>query len=195
LAVAHTEVTYGVTGPDGRPLKRVVIDHIHFWNPASKNQPIGEKEVEDYVIDLHRKFRFKQISFDQWHSQSSIIRLQSMGINAIERQFNKEYKEKIYTELLHLMRDDRIDIYDISGGIYKDMQGRTFELNEITEARMQFTFLQKKWKGKRYYIEALSGYKDDLCDAIAAVAYESMVSKMSVRLPRSRATDLGGRIR
>ncbi len=195
LAVAHTEVIYGVSGPDGRPLKRVVIDHLHFWNPASKNQPIGEKEVEDYVIDLHRRFRFKQISFDQWHSQSSIIRLQSMGINAIERQFNKEYKEKIYTELLQLMRDDRIDIYDISGGTYKDMQGRTFELNEITEARMQFTFLQKKWKGKRYYIEALSGYKDDLCDAIAAVAYESMVSKMSVRLPRSRATDLGGRIR
>ena len=46
-----------------------------------------------------------------------------------------------------------------------------------------------------FYNNPVCKEKDDICDAIAAVAYESMVSKMSVRLPRSRATDLGGRIR
>jgi len=193
LVIAHTENMYGHIGPDFQPLKRVVIDHIHFWNPKTKNQPVKESEVEDYVIHLHSKFKFKQVSIDQWNSQSSLIKLQSMRVPIVERQFNKEYKEKIYTELSQLVRDDRIDIYDLSGGEYKDLDSKTMSLNEIQEAKIQFLFLQKKWKGKRYYIEALSGYKDDICDAIAAVSYECLTSRIIFRLPRSKMVNLNRR--
>ena len=75
------------------------------------------------------------------------------------------------------------------------MNGKTQELNEIEEAKTQFLFLQKKWKGKRFYIEALSGYKDDICDAVAAVTFESLTAKISTRLPSARFTNLGGRFR
>ena len=194
LAVAHSEPIYGSIGPDNRPLRRVVVDHIHFWNPMIKNQPVSEREVEEYLIELHKRFKFKQVTFDQWHSQSSLIKLQSAGINALERQFNKEHKEKIYTELTQLLREDRIDIYDLSGGKFKDATGREFDLNEIQEAKIQFQFLQKKWKGSRYYISALQGYKDDICDAIAAVSYECLTSKIMQRLPGSRTISLGRRI-
>jgi hypothetical protein len=193
LVVAHSENMYGFIGPDFKPLKRIVIDHIHFWNPQGKNQPVPERDVEDYVIDLHRKFRFKQVSIDQWNSQSSVIKLKSRGINIVERQFNKEYKEKIYTELCQLVRDDRIDIYDVSGGSFEDANGTRHPLNEIQEAKIQFQFLQKKWKGKRYYIEALSGYKDDICDAVAAVSYEAITSKIQNRLPTSRLLNMNRR--
>jgi hypothetical protein len=193
LVIAHTENMYGQIGPDFQPLKRVVIDHIHFWNPRTKNQPVKESEVEDYVINLHNKFKFKQVSIDQWNSQSSLIKLQSRRVPIVERQFNKEYKEKIYTELSQLVRDDRIDIYDLSGGEYRDLDNKTISLNEVQEAKIQFQFLQKKWKGKRYYIEALSGYKDDICDAVAAVAYECLTSKIMIRLPRSKMVNLNRR--
>ena len=193
LVIAHTENMYGQIGPDFQPLKRVVIDHIHFWNPRTKNQPVKESEVEDYVIDLHNRFKFKQVSIDQWNSQSSLIKLQSRRVPIVERQFNKEYKEKIYTELSQLIRDDRIDIYDLSGGEYRDLENKIISLNEIQEAKIQFQFLQKKWKGKRYYIEALSGYKDDICDAVAAVAYECLTSKIMIRLPRSKMVNLNRR--
>jgi hypothetical protein len=193
LVIAHTENMYGQIGPDFQPLKRVVIDHIHFWNPKTKNQPVKESEVEDYVIDLHNRFKFKQVSIDQWNSQSSLIKLQSRRVPIVERQFNKEYKEKIYTELSQLIRDDRIDIYDLSGGEYRDLDHKIISLNEIQEAKIQFQFLQKKWKGKRYYIEALSGYKDDICDAVAAVAYECLTSKIMIRLPRSKMVNLNRR--
>jgi hypothetical protein len=193
LVIAHTENMYGEIGPDFKPLKRVVIDHIHFWNPKTKNQPVQEKDIEDYVIDLHQRFKFKQVSIDQWNSQSSLIKLQSMRIPIVERQFNKEYKEKIYTELAQLIRDDRIDIYDLSGGSYYDLNNTLQPLNEIQEAKIQFLFLQKKWKGKRYYIEALSGYKDDICDAVAAVSYECLTSKIAVRLPRAKMVNLNRR--
>ena len=194
LAVSHSEPIYGSIGPDNRPLRRVVIDHIHFWNPMIKNQPVSEREVEEYLIELHKVFKFKQVTFDQWHSQSSLIKLKSAGINALERQFNKEYKDKIYTELTQLLREDRIDIYDLSGGKYRDASGKEFNLNEIQEAKIQFQFLQKKWKGSRYYISALQGYKDDICDAIAAVSYECLTSKIMQRLPGSRTISLGRRI-
>jgi len=193
LVVAHTENMYGTVGPDFKPLKRVVIDHIHYWNPMTKNQPVKEKDVEEYVIDLHRKFRFKQVSIDQWNSQSSLIKLQSHGVPIVERQFNKEYKERIYTELSQLVRDDRVDIYDLSGGTYFDYDNKLVSLNENQEAKIQFLFLQKKWKGKRYYIEALSGYKDDICDAVAAVAYECLTNKIMKRLPRSKMVNLNRR--
>ena len=193
LVIAHTENMYGQIGPDFQPLKRVVIDHIHFWNPRTKNQPVKESEVEDYVINLHNKFKFKQVSIDQWNSQSSLIKLQSRRVPIVERQFNKEYKEKIYTELSQLVRDDRIDIYDLSGGEYRDLDNKLITLNEVQEAKIQFQFLQKKWKGKRYYIEALSGYKDDICDAVAAVAYECLTSKILIRLPRSKMVNLNRR--
>ena len=193
LVIAHTETMYGTIGPDHTPLKRVVIDHIHFWNPLTRNQPVKEKEVEDYVIDLHRRFRFKQVSIDHWNSQSSVIKLQSYGVPIIERQFNKEYKEKIYTELAQLIRDDRIDVYDLSGGSYADMHNTLQPLNEVQEAKTQFLFLQKKWKGKRYYIEALSGYKDDICDCVAAVSFECLTSKIIARLPKSKMVNLNRR--
>ena len=121
--------------------------------------------------------------------------MQSRGVPIVERQFNKEYKEKIYTELTQLIREDRIDIYDLSSGAYIDSQNKKHDLNEIQEAKTQFLFLQKKWKGKRYYIEALSGYKDDICDAVAAVSYEALTNKIISRAPRNRMVSMGGRFR
>jgi len=146
LVIAHTEIMYGTVGPDHTPLEEFVVDHVHFWNPMTKNQPVKEKEVEDYVIDLHRRFRFKQVSIDQWNSQSSVIKLQSFGVPIVERQFNKEYKEKIYTELSQLIRDDRIDIYDLSGGSYCDSENRIISL--MRYKKLKFKFYSYKRNGK-----------------------------------------------
>ena len=118
-----------------------------------------------------------------------------MRVPIIEKTFNKNYKESIYTELATLLREDRIDIYDLSGGEYTDLRGNKMPLEEIKEAKIQFLFLQKKWKGNRYIIESLKGYKDDICDAVAAVAYEAYFSKIAEILPRSRTINLGGRIK
>ena len=79
----------------------------------------------------------------------------------------------------------------MSGGAYLDSVGNKIPLNEIQEAKTQFLFLQKKWKGKRYYIESLSGYKDDICDAVAAVSYECLTSRIQSRLPSSKFVSIG----
>jgi hypothetical protein len=126
----------------------------------------------------------------KWKKESTQERNQNIS-NTLKGRDNSEWKEKIYTELSQLIREERIDIYDLSGGAYLDSVGNKIPLNEIQEAKTQFLFLQKKWKGKRYYIESLSGYKDDICDAVAAVSYECLTSRIQSRLPSSKFVSIG----
>ncbi|MEY4572785.1 MAG: hypothetical protein RLZ10_2042, partial [Bacteroidota bacterium] len=41
----------------------------------------------------------------------------------------------------------------------------------------------------------LSGYKDDICDAVAAVCYEALTNRIITRSPRNRMVSFGGRYR
>ena len=103
------------------------------------------------------------------------------------KEFNKEYNENIYSVLKMLFVDQRIDFYNINTEIYDPRLDKTIYVREVDEAKKQFTYLQKKWNGKRYKIEALTGYHDDICDAIAAASYEALNEKMFSRLPKTKA--------
>jgi len=194
--VVTEAIPTGIRDLNGKMIKSFNIIHIHFWAPLKMKQPVPVREVEEYLINLHTNFRFKQISFDQWGSMETINKLQQMGLPAVLRVFNKEYKDKIYLNLLEVFRDKRIRFYKISGGRVKDSRGEWMEINEILEAKDQFTFLQKKWKNGRQIIEALSGYKDDIPDAVAAAIHEADIEATSSRsLPRARIAHTGGRFR
>jgi hypothetical protein len=195
IAVAEAIPT-GITDVNGKMIKSFNIVHLHFWAPQKMKQPVPVREVEEYLINLHSNFRFKQISFDQWGSMETINKLQQMGLPVVLRVFNKEYKDKIYLNLLEVFRDKRIRFYKMSAGRVKDSREQWMEINEIPEAKDQFTFLQKKWKNGRQVIEALSGYKDDIPDAVAAAIHEANSDSVLMRtLPRARVAYTGGRIR
>lgn len=195
IAVVHSEFTgdYDILG---QPIKRFIVDHIHFWSPLQLRQPVPLPEVEKYIFDLHERFKFKQISCDQWGSMDAIPKWQTMGLPIVLRQFNKEYKDKIYLNILEVVRDHRISFYKMSGGRAKNREGNMELINEIPEARNQFTFLQKKWKGNRAIIEALTGYKDDITDAVAAAVYECGINAYVAKtLPQARVAYTGKGIR
>lgn len=195
ISVVHSEHT-GEFDISGAPVKRFIVDHLHFWAPLQLRQPVPLNDVEAYIFDLHDKFRFKQISCDQWGSMDAIPKWQAKGLPIVLRQFNKEYKDKIYQHLLEVVRDHRLSFYKMSGGRAKNREGNYEFINEIPEARAQFTFLQKKWKNGRAIIGALSGYKDDITDAVAAAIYESNINAYIVKtLPKSRIAYTGTGIR
>jgi intein/homing endonuclease len=173
--------------PDGDPI--IYIDHIHYWEPEGKNQPISPDVCVDYVKELHSKFRFRQVSFDQWNSASAISNLQNYGINAVLKPFNKKYTELIYGNLYQLISEHRIVCY--SNNTVLTENGEVKYLNEIDLAKEQLKMLQKKWNGKKFKIEALSGYHDDIPDCIAAVAQECVESKIKRPLPKTRLVDGG----
>jgi len=191
IAVVHA-VSTGELDLQGRPIKKFFVDHMQFWAPLKMKQPVPIREVEEYILELHNKFRFKQISFDQWGSPETISKLSAQGLPVVLKVFNKEYKDKIYLHLLEAFRDKRIEFYKMSAGKVKDVKGNIIDINEIVEAKDQFTFLQKKWRNGRQIIEALTSYKDDLCDAVAAAIYESNSQSSVVQtLPRSRVAYTG----
>lgn len=191
IVVSHAIPTGELT-PDGRPVKKFFIDHIHFWAPIKMKQPVSTKAVEEYIINLNNKFKFKQISYDQWGAMEMMDRLAGYGLPCALKVFNKEYKDKIYLHLLEIFRDKRIEFYRMSAGKVEDVHGKIIDIHEIPEAKTQFTFLQKKWRNGRQIIEALTGYKDDICDAVAAATYEANTSSVVVKtLPRSRVAYTG----
>lgn len=186
LVVAHLVPNNIPKGPPA-----VFIDHIHYWEPIGKNKPVNSDEVEKYIIDLQLKFRFEQVTFDQWNSQTAITHLRNAGIKAECKQFNKKYCEMIYGTLYDLLAENRIFIYNINTE-YRKLNGKVVSLQEIDKAKQQLKMLQKKWKGKNYKIEALSGYNDDIPDCIAAAAYECLSSKLNTApLPKPRTVYAG----
>lgn len=191
VAVVHGIPT-GDIDVTGKKLKRFVVDHLHFWAPVQIKQPVPYIDVEKYLLELHQKFRFKQVTFDQWHSSEMVQKLVTMGVPAKINVFNKEYKDKIYISLLEAFRNHRIEFYRMSGGQVYDRAGKLVYINEISEAKDQFMFLQKKWRNGKQVIEALTGYKDDICDAVAAAIYECDSEKTAiVALPRARVAYTG----
>jgi hypothetical protein len=181
LTVCHL-----VNHEDPKMQPAIFIDHIHYWKPEGKNKPVQSEEVEKYIIDLHSRFRFAQVSFDQWNSAGSIHNLTKAGINAVCKPFNKKYSDMIYGTLYELFAEQRIFFYSIPT-VYNDpVSGEIVYLQEVDLAKEQFKMLQKKWKGKKFKIEALHGYNDDIPDCIAASAYECLNSKIKHSLPNTR---------
>ena len=187
LVVCHAAMPVN----DPTALPAIFIDHIHYWEPKGKLQPINSQDVEDYIIKLNQNFKFAQVSFDQWNSQSAIITLQRSGVNAVCKQFTKPYVEMIFGTMHQLFAENRIFIYNINT-VYKDpVTSKMIYLQEIDLAKQQLKMLQKKWRATGFKIEALTGYNDDIPDCIAAAAYECLHSKIGSPLPLIRTVWAG----
>lgn len=180
----------------GKPVYKYFVDHIHYWAPIKMGQPVQFNQVEEYILKLNEKFKFKLITYDQWHSVESLQKLATYRLPLQLRVFNNEYKDKIYINLFEAFRNKNIEFYKISAGKVLNNKDQLIDINEINEAKDQLIFLQKKWRGARQVIGALGGYKDDICDALAAAVYEASCSNVAKinSLPKSRIA-ITGRIR
>jgi len=191
LVVCHAEPIPGLKGPDDGPVMRVIVDHMHLWRPKGKNQPINSEEVDAYILRLATRFRLVQVSYDTWNSQGSITKLKAHSINAVERTFDLSYKSAIYGELYELFSEGRISFYNQDTVWINPVTGNAEELREVHEAKDQFINLQRRWNGRVYKIEALTGKHDDFPDAVAAAAFECLSDKIFKRLPKTTSFRLG----
>jgi len=83
-------------------VKMFIVDHIKVWYPGPKDA-INVLDVDNYIMDLARRFRFAMVSYDSWNSRASIMRLRSKGVPSKETPFRKQYKVSIYNQLEHLL--------------------------------------------------------------------------------------------
>jgi len=106
LIVLHVEKRARTIEKNGRSRKEhvpyFVVDHIKCWQPPPGGS-INVFEVDKYIINLARRFRFAMITYDVWNSLSSVQKLRAKGIPCKVTPFRAKYKMHIYDHLEHLM--------------------------------------------------------------------------------------------
>lgn len=106
LVVLHVEERMRLAEKNGRIIKEktkmFIVDHLKCWQPEG-GKSINVFDVDQYIIDLARRFRFAMVSYDNWNSQSSVQLLRRKGIPTKITPFRREYKMRIYDQLEHLL--------------------------------------------------------------------------------------------
>lgn len=152
----------------------VVLDHLKVWTPV-QGRPIKIDEVDEYVIDLRRRFHLALVTYDQWNSQSSIEKMRKNGIPAICTRFNKQYKIQIYDELYKLVANEKLKL----------------PYNKLLHDEMMN--LQRKFMAQGYRIYPKTEGEcrtDDTCDALAGACWNA-VKQDTQRLPQSKLVNMG----
>lgn len=152
----------------------IKVDHINYWHPSPEN-PINVDKIDQYVIDLKRKFHFGMVTYDQWNSTRSINKLRKHGIPSKMTRFTDKYKMNIYTELYNLV---------ISGRLKIPMH--SLLRNEMLNLRRKFTP-----NGYKVFANPDGDTKtDDVIDALAGAVFSSLVGSES-GLPRAKVVNFG----
>lgn len=162
----------------------VVVDR---WMKWSVNDPefadfdfIDIEYIDNYVMDLTKKFRIVKIAYDQFESAASIQKFIKARIDAIKTHFSRQYNMKIYRRL-------RSIIYD-----------RQIELLHHEEGLRELVYLQEKKVGKRQFkVEApRSGdvTSDDMADVLANavnICLDGELMKPTAAMARATAASSG----
>jgi len=173
LVVLHKELV--MNREDNKSDFIIIVDHIKIWSPHV-DRPIDPNEVDEYMIQLRRRFHLSCVTYDQWQSAASIMKLKKHGIPAKLTRFNQHYEMAIYTELENLVNSRRIKIP------YHQL------------LRDEMLSLQRKYTGTGFKIypnqEGDGCHTDDILDCVAAASYMIM-SQENIRLPRSKLVNTG----
>jgi DNA-directed RNA polymerase subunit K/omega len=68
---------------------KIIVDHIKYWHPLP-DKPINPEIVDDYLLDLKRRFYFGLVTYDQYNSLESIRKMQKAGLPAKCTRFTFE---------------------------------------------------------------------------------------------------------
>jgi len=153
---------------------KIVVDLLKFWSPISG--PINPEVVTDYVVGLKRRFHIGIITYDQWASAESVLKLRKAGIPNKETRFTGMYKMKIYRELENVIN---------AGKMFIPYENTLY--NEMVELQRKFTPNGFKVLPKK---EGDGVKSDDLVDCLAGATYMA-IEKNANKLPHAKLAQLG----
>ena len=135
------------------------IDLFHEFVPSfsgGKKKAVDIEKVETWILEQHKRFKFKKIVLDQYQSQATIQRLQKLLGVSLVNEFTWTYKSKTeaYSYLKELFNSDKIALYRHETAIAQLINLQVFYSS-----------------GGRWTVSGGKGIKvDDYCSVLAAIA-------------------------
>lgn len=130
----------------------VIIDLIKTFEGSHKT-PVNIGNVEDYARMLCRNFNILYIGVDQHQSSDTIQKFQAEGLPIHLTNITPKYNMDMYSELFRRINTKHI--------IFPN------DPVEGMKAKEQLRFLQKKYVGWGFKVEAARGHLDDVADCMA----------------------------
>lgn len=181
MVILHVEEDPYSIDSAGARQKLIVVDHINMWTPTEE-EPVSMIDVDNYVIQMARKFNIVSITYDQWNSAASNQLLQRTGLPSRITPFNAGYKQNVYTTLRNLFYQSRIIIYKNDSA---DENGNRLHGFSV-EAADQLKFLQIRLNNRNFSVKATVGHYDDIPDCLAGAAHIALLGQHGyVSLPKS----------
>lgn len=144
--------SYGVVMGHLTSKDKVIVDLVRPFK-GTKKRPVNINEVENFVRMLCRNFKIVHIGIDQHQSYSTVQKFQREGKPIRLVHITPKLNMDMYGELIRRINTERIEYPD---------------LDVVTES---FKFLQKKFTGWGWRVEAAHGHLDDVPDCIAHLCY------------------------
>jgi phage terminase large subunit-like protein len=117
---------------------------------------VDVEKVEAWILEQHKRFKFRKIVLDQYQSQATIQRLQkSIGVSQVgELTWTYKSKTESYSYLKELFNSDKIALYRHETAIAQLINLQVFYL-----------------AGGHWTVSGGKGKKvDDYCSVLAAIA-------------------------
>jgi len=172
LVVVHREMFFNKDTHE--PDYRIVVDHIKYWRPMP-GKPVNTDEVDQYLIDLKKRFFIAMVTYDQWHIISSIEKLKKHGIPHKRTPFNSHTIKAIYDGLYNLVMTGRV-IVPFHDLLMKEM-----------------IYIQRKNTNYGYKIymkpDAPISGDGDILDSLAGACHSCMNTTVN-RLPTNRLVNI-----
>jgi len=153
----------------------ILVDHIKLWSPSIES-PISVDRVNQYIVELKRKFHLAMVTYDQWNSMESVSKLREAGIPNKETRFTRAFKVAIYKEL-----ENQINMGKLKIPYHPHL------MNEMKELQRRFTYNGFKVFAKQ---DGDGVKSDDLTDCLAGAVY-AVITQRSHKLPFSKLVNNG----
>jgi hypothetical protein len=168
LAICHKEVF--LNEETNRADFRIIVDHLKLWVPSAEN-PINIEEIDNYVLNMNRRFHIGMVTYDDHHSYASIQKMKRFGIPCKMTKYTNAYKMQVFKELETLVNEHRI-VMPWDDNLYNEMVGLSVKYNS----------------GRGFSLhpdKESESPNDDAVDAIAGATYNCLAVQQT-KLPGSR---------
>jgi len=161
LTLDPSNKVHGYSGAIGHAENNLVfVDLIQLWYPEEFDlNAIDIEMIEDWIVDMHKKYKFKLVFFDQFESAYISQRLKKKHNIKVEVHFfTEKFNSMIYKTLIDLIETQRVSFY--------------YHQEFVT----QFLNLEKTLKPHNLIsVKSKGGEEDpgdDIADAVAHLCYE-----------------------